>query len=411
MTGIGEMRGFLSRNRSVFALGLTALTISSMADLLAGVTLGFMTDTLELLPGLIVLIPPAIGMRGNIFGAVGSRLGTALHIGNFELSLRKRSVLRQNLQSSLLLTMFMSFLMGVLAWLVSRMIGLETIGVADFIFISVIGGTLAGLLLVVINILVAYVGYKRSWDIDNISAPIITAAGDIVTLPMLLIGAIMVLELGEMNWAALVDGMVMVILLITLTLAIWSYRSREKEVRTILKESSPILLFCILLDIGAGLALDSQLERLVALPALLVLVPPFLEEANALGGVLTSRISSMLHMGLMEPGHIPNRRALENFIILYLFSLWVFAIVGISTHLLAEALGWGSPGLLELTTLSLTAGLLTVTVLNLLSYYVAVYTFRFNLNPDSLSIPLTSSTIDLVGSAFLVGIIILFGFA
>lgn len=36
---------------------------------------------LETFPGLLVLIPGAIGMRGNIFGSFASRLSTALHIG------------------------------------------------------------------------------------------------------------------------------------------------------------------------------------------------------------------------------------------------------------------------------------------------------------------------------------------
>ncbi|NYT12277.1 MAG: Mg/Co/Ni transporter MgtE [Methanomassiliicoccales archaeon] len=415
MTECGRMaarrrvREFVSRNKSVFRLGLAALTISSLADLLAGITLGYMTGTLELLPGLIVLIPAAIGMRGNIFGAVGSRLGTALHIGTFELSLKKGSVLRQNLQSSLLLTMFMSFIMGILAKLVSDAVGADSASLASFVFISVIGGVLAGLVLVFINLLVAYVGYKREWDIDNISAPIITAAGDIVTLPMLFIAAIIVLNLGDIGLSTIVDMAVLAMLAITVLLAIYALRSRDREVRTVLKESSPVLIFCILLDLGAGLAIDNQLTSLVALPALLVLVPPFLEEANALGGILTSRMSSLLHMGLMEPKKAPSKIALENFAILYIFSLWVFVIVGVFTHIVSLAVGFASPGLVEMVLLSLTAGICTVTVLNILSYYVAVSTFRFSLNPDNLSIPLTSSTIDLVGSIFLMAFLVVLG--
>ncbi len=85
----GWMISFLGRNKSVFTLGFIGLIISSVGDLAAGATLGFMTDTLALLPGLMVLIPPAIGMRGNIFGALGSRLGTSMHVGTFELSLKR----------------------------------------------------------------------------------------------------------------------------------------------------------------------------------------------------------------------------------------------------------------------------------------------------------------------------------
>ena len=51
------------------------------ASLIAGLTLGGITGTLERLPGLLVLIPAAIAVRGTIFGAMGSRLGTAIHTG------------------------------------------------------------------------------------------------------------------------------------------------------------------------------------------------------------------------------------------------------------------------------------------------------------------------------------------
>ena len=74
-----------------------ALLLSSGGDLLAGVTLGSIQHTLEQLPGLLVLIPAAIGMRGNIFGALGSRLGTSIHTGTFTLSRRRSTVVGQNL--------------------------------------------------------------------------------------------------------------------------------------------------------------------------------------------------------------------------------------------------------------------------------------------------------------------------
>src|SRR5213596_3910643 len=66
--------------------GFVALLISSGGDLIAGLTLGSITGTLESLPGLLVLVPAAIGMRGNVFGALGSRLGTAVHTGTFRTS-------------------------------------------------------------------------------------------------------------------------------------------------------------------------------------------------------------------------------------------------------------------------------------------------------------------------------------
>jgi mgtE-like transporter len=355
----------------------------------------------------MILIPPAIGMRGNIFGALGSRLGTAMNIGTFEMSMKKGSLLRQNFEASLLLTIVMSFLMGIMAAGIATLLGVEAAGMEVFVFISVIGGTLAGIVLVFINILVASVGFKRGWDIDNFSAPIITAAGDVVTLPMLFLAAILVQD--DLIPMPVIDAFAVALLVIAGYLVWRVMRMPLNETKRIFIQTAPVLVLCILLDIGAGLIIDNELETLVASAALLVIIPPFLEDANALGGILTSRLSSMLHMGLLAPKRIPDKIALENFAIIYIFGLWVFTLVGVTAYIVALALGLESPSLISMVGLSLFAGLLTVTALNLISYYVAIYTFKFNLDPDDHSIPITSSAIDFVGAIFFIGTVMMLG--
>src|SRR6266404_657487 len=91
---------FVALVRADFAgvrAGFIALLISSGGDLVTGITLGSITNTLTMLPGLIVLVPAAIGMRGNVFGALGSRLGTMIHAGTFRLSARVDTPVGQNM--------------------------------------------------------------------------------------------------------------------------------------------------------------------------------------------------------------------------------------------------------------------------------------------------------------------------
>jgi len=403
-----RVRGFFSRNRNTFYLGFLALMISSLGDLAAGATLGFMTDTLELLPGLMVLIPTAIGMRGNIFGALGSRLGTSMHVGTFELSLRKGSIIRQNMEASMILTLVMSVIMGILAKIISDAFGLESISIFEFIFISVVGGVLAGLLLLAITILVAKTGFNRGWDIDNVSAPIITAAGDILTLPMLFIAGMFVMWGNDIS-SVTVNAIAVISIAVAMAISVYTLRKRGGEERRIFKHSLPALVICTILDIGAGLTIELKLEALITVPALLVMIPSFLEDANSLGGILTSRLSSMLHMGTLEPKRLPGAAALENFAIILVFAFYVFTLVGVSTYAVAWLLGLSSPPLLDLLVLSLFAGMITVAVLNLISYYVATTAFKYNLDPDDHSIPFTSSSIDFIGAVALMMCIVVLG--
>src|SRR5881392_1764489 len=110
-----RVQAILGEDRASLVQGLAALLVSSAGDLLAGLTLGAITHTLEALPGLLVLVPAAIGMRGNVFGALGSRLGTSIHTGTFRLSRRRGTVVGQNVQASLALTLAVSLALAVLA--------------------------------------------------------------------------------------------------------------------------------------------------------------------------------------------------------------------------------------------------------------------------------------------------------
>src|SRR5205814_6153800 len=118
--------------------GLAALLVSSAGDLLAGLALGAITHTLAALPGLLVLVPAAIGMRGNIFGALGSRLGTAIHTGTFRLSRRRDTVVGQNILASLTLTLSISLALAVLAKVVAVGFGLgHTTSIAASLVLSI----------------------------------------------------------------------------------------------------------------------------------------------------------------------------------------------------------------------------------------------------------------------------------
>ena len=60
---------------------------------------------------------------------------------------------------------------------------------------------------------------------------------------------------------------------------------------------------------------------------------------------------------------------------------------------------------LQLIGVVLIAGMLTATVINFLSYYVAVAAIKFRLDPDDHCIPITSSIMDVVGTTILVAVI------
>ncbi|MDR3075626.1 MAG: magnesium transporter [Candidatus Methanoplasma sp.] len=404
------INGFFGRNRAVFRMGLAALVIAATADLFAGIFLSSMETYILAIPGMMILVYSAIGMRGNIFGAMGSRLGTSMHMGTFKMSFEKGTILRANIESSIGLTFLISLAMGIIGWAIVAIFGFGDIHIASFVFISMLGGLLAGIVLLGFNLTIARTGYRRNWDVDNITAPLIAAAGDIVTMPMLFICAWFVVRCPDQN---IINLLTLLLILATVVVLIIIFTrkivlGRADEAKRIISQSTPVLLMCLMLDIAAGVIIEDRSHTLVILPVLVILMPAFLNEGNALSGMLTSRLSSMLHLGTLRVNRFPGRNAYENFRITYLLAAVTYAYIGAISFLAALMLG--GPGEISFITVMgivLISGMITTTILNFISYYVAVAAVRFDLDPDDHSIPITSSSMDLISAAVLIGVIVL----
>ena len=366
-----------------------------------------MTGMLQALPGLMILIPPAIAMRGNIYSALVSRLGTSMHLGLFSPTLKRGGVLHQNASASLSLTLILSVILGFLAKIAAHAFGMsniEYLSLHGFILISVVGGLISGIILLVIALLISIIGYRRNWDLDNMSSPIITSAGDMITIPSLLVAALLLLKLEVFSnrwiFGSLSSPVTLLSLLFIVTAffcAIKGLKSNDAAVRRILVESIPMLFICGVLGTIAGVSLNMKLDSLIALPAILVLIPPFLGESNALGGILSARLSSMLHIGTVEPKPFPDKLVSANFAVIYIFSVFLFLFVGLLSYVASIYLGIPTLDVGKMLTISLLGGILCTTFLNLASYYIAILSFKFGMDPDNDTIPLITSLTDVVG--------------
>jgi mgtE-like transporter len=386
--------------------GLLALLVSSFGDLVAGLTLGKITHTLDKLPGLLVLVPAAIGMRGNIFGALGSRLGTSIHMGTFRLSRRADTVVGQNVLAAIALSLGISLALALMAKAVAIGFGVEnTISVTDFVVISIVGGTLSSIAVLGLTLAVAAGAARFEWDMDNVCAPLVTAAGDMVTLPSLFLATYLV---GVHYVTAALGAITALAALIALVAAA---RAGLPLLRRIVRESLPVLLIAGLIDVVAGLTIQKQLESFLAFPALLVLIPPFLEDSGALGGILSSRLATKLHLGVIEPGAVPSRPARDDFFLTFLYAIPVFVLVALSAELASAIAGLASPGVVKMVAAALIGGLIATVFVMVIAYYGAIAAFRLGLDPDNHGIPLVTSSMDLVGAFALILALVLVGVA
>ncbi len=376
---------------------LVALAIGVVAASAGGLVLASAEGILTELPGLLLLVPGAIALRGNVFGAVGSRLGTAVHTGTFRLSARPDGVVGQNMLGAAALSLVLSAALGVMARGTAVVFGIApTMSLADFVVISTVGGLLASMVVGVVTVALAAGSVRFGWDLDNVMAPLVSTLGDLATVPALVVAALLADRAGLTDALGLVAGVLAAAALVV------AWRSPLDAVRRIVRQSVPVLAVAGVLDLVAGVTIEKRLDDLLAAEAVLVLLPAFLSTAGALGGILSSRLSTHFHLGLDDATPLPSRSSLREARSVGLVAVPVFVLCAVLAQWASVATGQSTPGLGDLLLVVLLAGAVATLLVVVVAYYTTMGAFRYGLDPDTSGIPMVLSVLDLVGAFTLI---------
>jgi mgtE-like transporter len=385
--------GYWRSERRTLRQGAVALVLSTCAGFVAGLVLGSITGTLEKLPGLLVLIPASVGMRGTIFGAMGARFGTGVAAGIFEPTLRRGSLLARNAVVGILSALLTSFYLAAVAKLVASAFADEVvISFWDLVTISVVGGVLASLIALLFTVGIAILSFRKGWDLDAVSTPMVTAIGDMVTLPCLFLATLLVDN-------PTVSAVAAVLCTAATAAALIAAFFVEVRVRRILLEMAAVVALAPLLDIFAGALLEAHRGELQAATAVLILIPPFVSQAGALGGILSSRLSSKLQLGVITPRGRPEIPAVVDGAIVTSLGVLVFTAIGAVAWALSTLTEGPDPSPALLIGATLLAGAIVLPITLVVGYYTAVLTARFGIDPDNQGVPFITSLLDLAGVA------------
>ena len=186
-----ERDDYLDRYTSVKSIVGEALPfelVCTIGGVFAGVILVQMVGMIEIIPGLLVLVPAILGMRGNISCTLGSRLGSAIHLGLIS-RIERNPELMNNVTGSLALSLIMSVVLGILAHLFTVALGMPSVGVVVLVSIAVFAGVSSGLILAVIAVVITIGAFKYGIDPDNVTTPALGTLGDVITMLMVFCAA------------------------------------------------------------------------------------------------------------------------------------------------------------------------------------------------------------------------------
>jgi mgtE-like transporter len=175
------------------------------------------------------------------------------------------------------------------------------------------------------------------------------------------------------------------------------------SVRAIVITMMPVLAGLSVLEMGSGYVLQELERTFLDRPTLLVLVPVMIAMGGNLGSILSSRLSTRLHLGTLE--FSPRDPAiLTNIVAILALAATVFGTLGISAYALTLVplidIGGGMT-LQETFTVSFVSGMTLAVVAVVLSVSATYVSYRMGLDPDDTTIPVVTNLCDILGVVIL----------
>ena len=383
-SSLSSIPDFITEHNSVIKESFIALLICALGDLFAGIILGNMTFFLKAFPGLLVIIPGAIGMISPKF--------------------ERSEQLNSNIVSAFVLTMILSLFLAVLAKIFCLAFNFESIPLVDFIFISIMAGVISNVIMLPITMFISFRSFNHGWDPDNVTTPVIAAVGDLFTLPAIVAAVLM---LSYLNSNLLIKYLVSLIIVVCVVIAFVYSIKMSDESKKIITQSTPVLLVSSVLGVSAGGILNSSIETLLTNPSLLTLLPLFSGESGSLISILSARLSSALHYGVIEPMKRPAGESIHNFLICYILAIVMFPLIGFIAEDSTQILGLSGVGFLNIISISLISGIILISVMIFVVYYISITSYNRDLDPDNIVIPISTSVTDAISSLILISVSLL----
>jgi len=177
---------FDSNFREIFSSQI----VSIVGGLIAGTILAVYTDKLLLIPGMLIILPGFLEMRGNISGSFASRLSSGLFLGVIKPDKVNTRTIKGNLLASFFLAIFVSLVLGLVAFSFNYLI-LKTLTL-KIILLPLVAGVIANAIEIPLTLFATIYLFKKGHDPNNIMGPFITSTGDITSVLSLLIALVLI---------------------------------------------------------------------------------------------------------------------------------------------------------------------------------------------------------------------------
>ncbi|MFB0563682.1 MAG: magnesium transporter [Candidatus Lokiarchaeia archaeon] len=163
------------------------LVVVTLASIFSGQVLQDNERVLSLFPAFLIAIPAFINMAGDLASVLSARLTTAMYTGLLEPKFHFSQTLNTNYIATLIVGIIgFSFLGAASSFLAGVIFKVSIQYDPILIFIVIlVSGLITTAIMFIVGIVVAIFSFRKGWDPDNITTPIVTTIADAIGILVL----------------------------------------------------------------------------------------------------------------------------------------------------------------------------------------------------------------------------------
>ena len=390
--------GTLSGKMLKTSLGQSLLSLSfDIVGLLTGTLLVLYFGVLSIneAPWAIFLFPGILSVRGAVGGLFSGHLGTGLHLGTIKATFTKNTKDFQTLLRVIItLALVSGVSVGTGTWIFGVFLWNATI--IDVIpLLTVIIATMALSVVFVSPLTIAFsvLSFRRGLDPDIVVYPITSPVSDIINTSCYVLSLGLFFLFGSFGRYLIC---ILDIIFISFVVYILIKNIGEAKFVETIREFLLTLVFVTLIVNVTG-SLLGKISGITSWRKIYSVYPAIIATVGGVGSIIGSTATTKLALGLIKPSFSSMKQHLNE-----VGGAWLASIIMFIVYVILSSVISGTTALVDLLNFTgqlLTTNVLAVSVMILIAYAVAIYTFRRGWNPDNFVIPIESSLADTVTTA------------
>jgi len=174
------------------------------------------------------------------------------------------------------------------------------------------------------------------------------------------------------------------------------------DARAIVSNMLPLLVVLCTIVLWAGITLEEAEALLDEFGVLAVMVPTMVGAGGNLGTILSSRLTTRLHLGTTDLD-LHDRVLWANVAAVLALAATVFTTLAVGAWIIGNLIGAPLP-LSALLTISLVSGMSVAVIAVVFSFVTTYGSYRLGIDPDDTTIPIVTNVVDVFGMLIFIGV-------